>query len=103
MIYTDERKLQLEKRIAEIKRQMIEDGELVPTEQDLDNMDEGKIKQEAEEAIRGSFIEGTSHLLNKRIKDGSADRLQKIVRICIFLAAAVAIVFVLKRWGINIF
>lgn len=101
LIYTDVRKERLEKRIAEIRRQMIEDGELEPTEEDLkENIN--KRHQEAEENIRGSFIEGTTHLQNKRSKENSNDRLQKVVKICIFLLAAIAIVYVLRRWNIYI-
>ncbi|MDR2919570.1 MAG: hypothetical protein LBV72_09450 [Tannerella sp.] len=81
-IYWDPRKEALEERIRKVERELDEKKEV-----DLENY---------KPSIKGSFIEGTSHLKKSKAKgDTAQDRVYKNMRLLLILAVAVVIFWIL--------
>lgn len=107
-IYWDPKKEELEKRIARIRSEMIERGELPAEGVDeqaklLAEQDAPRALSDVERRIRGSFLQGTSHLRSQRERgENASTRLQKVIKLLLLMIVAAAVVVALRQFNIFI-
>lgn len=87
-IYWDPKKEELAQRVARVRQEMIEAGELPQPESLAQDGAEQVEGYDPSQQIRGSFIQATRHLKRQQ-KQGvtSADRDQKMIRLMLALLA----------------